>query len=140
MAALIVSAGEDYKDAINKLRQKANIILNTPYELLVQKYSASPPPIIPPQKFYLSQNFPNPFNNETKILFDVPYRSRVVIRVYDILGSEVRKILDEEKEPDHYEVVFNGDGLASGVYFYQIFANGEQPGNFLQTKKMLMIK
>ncbi len=140
MAALIVSTGDDYKDAISKLRQKANIILNTPYELLVQKYSASPPPIIPPQKFYLSQNYPNPFNNETKILFDIPYRSRVVIKVYDILGSEVRKILDEEKEPDHYEVVFNGDGLASGVYFYQIFANGEQPCNFLQTKKMLMIK
>ncbi len=140
MVALLASAGEDYKDAITKLRQKANIILNTPYELLVQKYSASPPPVIPPQRFNLSQNYPNPFNNGTKIIFDIPYRSRVVLRVYDILGSEVKKILDEELDPNHYGVAFKGDGLASGVYFYQIFAKGEQPGEFLQTKKMILMK
>lgn len=140
MAALIVSTGEDHKDAISKLRQKANIILNTPYESLVTKYSASPPPIIPPQRFNLSQNYPNPFNNQTKIVFDIPYRSRVILKVYDILGSEVTVMLNEELEGNHYEIAFDGSGLASGVYFYQIFAEGEQAGYYLQTKKMILIK
>jgi hypothetical protein len=140
MAALIVSTGQDHKDAISKLRQKANIILNTPYESLVTKYSASPPPIIPPQQFNLSQNYPNPFNNQTKIVFDIPYRSRVVLKVYDILGSEVTVIINEELEGNHYEIAFDRSGLASGVYFYQIFAKGEQAGYYLQTKKMILIK
>jgi hypothetical protein len=140
MAALLVSTGIDSRNAIVNLREKANILQNMSYDQLVRKDSFVPTTVLPPQEFYLSQNFPNPFNNETKILFDIPYRSRVVIKVYDILGSEVRKVLDEEKEPDHYEVAINGDGLASGVYFYQIFANGEQPGDFLQTKKMILLK
>jgi hypothetical protein len=140
MAALIVSTGEDYKDAISKLRQKANILQNTPYDVLVKTYSASPPPVIPPERFSLSQNFPNPFNNETKIIFDIPYRSRVIIKVYDILGSEVAQLLDEIIEGNHYEISFKGNSLASGVYFYQIFAEGEQPGYFLQTKKMMLLK
>jgi hypothetical protein len=60
--------------------------------------------------------------------------------VYDILGSEVTVMLDEEMEANHYEIVFDGSGLASGVYFYQIFAEGEQAGYYLQTKKMILIK
>ena len=140
MAVLLVSTGIDYKDAIVNLREKANIIQSMSYDQLVQKNSFVPKTLLPPKEFLLSQNFPNPFNNETKILFDIPYRSRVVIKVYDILGSEVRKIFDEEKEPNHYEVAFNGEGLASGVYFYQIYAKGEHPGEFLQTKKMILLK
>ena len=140
MVALLASTGENYKDAVSKLRQKANIILNTPYESLVIKYSASPPPVVPPQQFTLSQNYPNPFNNQTKIVFDIPYRSRVLLKVYDILGSEVTVILNEELEGNHYEIAFDGSELASGVYFYQIFAKGEQAGYYLQTRKMVLIK
>jgi hypothetical protein len=60
--------------------------------------------------------------------------------VYDILGSEVTVILNEELEGNHYEIAFGGSGLASGVYFYQIFAEGEKAGYYLQTKKMILIK
>ncbi len=140
MAAMIVTTGSDYRNAIENLRLKAATIRVLQYDELVTKYAVEHPPVKLPLKFSLSQNFPNPFNNETKILFDIPFRSRVVLKVYDILGSEVKKILDEEMDPNHYEVAFNGEGLASGVYFYQIFAKGEQPGEFLQTKKMLLLK
>ncbi len=140
MAALIVSTGEDHKDAISKLRQKANIILNTPYESLVTKYSASPPPEILPKRFNLNQNYPNPFNNQTKIVFDLPNKSKVALKVYDILGSEIKVILEQEMEANHYEVLFDGSGLASGVYFLQIFAEDEQAGYYLQTKKMVLLK
>jgi hypothetical protein len=101
-----------------------------------------------PQKFSLSQNYPNPFNPTTKIRFsvpsgkfDIPQDSRlrgndnVVLKVYDILGNEVSTLVNEQLKPGTYEVEFNGDNFASGVYYYQLAA-----GDYLDTKKMILIK
>ena len=76
-----------------------------------------------PQAFNLSQNYPNPFNPVTKINYDIPKNSMVKIIIYDILGREVMKLVNNEfKQPGRYVVEFNGTNLASGVYFYRIEA------------------
>jgi hypothetical protein len=89
-----------------------------------------------PQVFHLSQNYPNPFNPTTKINYDIPQNSIVKLTIYDILGREVIKLVNNEfKQPGRYVVEFNGTNLASGVYFYRIEAS-----DFTDSKKMVLIK
>ena len=83
----------------------------------------------------LSQNYPNPFNPSTTIEYLIPERSSVVIKVYDILGREVAKLVNEEKPAGNYNVELNGSNLTSGIYFYQI-----QAGEYIQAKKMILLK
>ena len=88
-----------------------------------------------PNSFALEQNYPNPFNPSTRIRYSVPNRSNVIIRVFDILGREIETLVDGEKQTGTYEITWHSKGLPSGVYFYQIKA-----GDFIQTKKMLLLK
>lgn len=88
-----------------------------------------------PKQFQLEQNYPNPFNPSSIIQYDIPKSSFVKISVYDILGREIRVLVNEEKSPGHYEIIFNANGLASGVYFYTI-----RTGEFTQIKKMILLK
>jgi len=85
--------------------------------------------------FSLSQNYPNPFNPSTKISYSVAGLSKVILKVYDIIGREIITLVNEEKPAGKYEVNFNASSLASGVYFYQIKA-----GDFVQTKKLILLK
>ena len=93
-----------------------------------------------PADFILNQNYPNPFNPSTKISFNIPVvdafnASTTILKVYDILGTEITTILDKKLSPGEYEIEFNGNELNSGVYFYTL-----EIGGLLQTKKMLLIK
>jgi tetratricopeptide (TPR) repeat protein len=89
-----------------------------------------------PQTFNLSQNYPNPFNPVTKISYDIPKNSMVKLIIYDILGREVKRLVNNEfKQPGRYIVEFNGTNLASGVYFYRL-----ESGDFIQAKKMVLVK
>jgi hypothetical protein len=89
-----------------------------------------------PQVFRLSQNYPNPFNPITKISYDIPQNSIVKLTIYDILGREVIKLVNNEfKQPGRYVVEFNATNLASGVYFYRVEAN-----DFTDSKKMVLVK
>jgi subtilisin-like proprotein convertase family protein len=88
-----------------------------------------------PQQFSLDQNYPNPFNPTTAIQFSVPVQSFVTVKIYDILGREVRTLVNEAKTPGTYKVMFDGNGLASGTYFYRMEA-----GHFIETKKLLLLK
>ena len=72
-----------------------------------------------PTVFKLEQNYPNPFNPSTIIKFAVPEKSNVLIKVYDILGSEVAILVNEEMDAGWYEKSFNAKALSSGVYLYQ---------------------
>lgn len=92
-----------------------------------------------PTKFDLSQNYPNPFNPSTKINFDLPFDSKVQIKVFDITGREMVQLANETRTAGYYTVQFNASALASGVYFYQINATG---GNqtFVKTLKMVLVK
>ena len=104
-----------------------------------------------PLAFDLSQNYPNPFNPTTTIKFQIPRQtdggqastSFVTLRVFDMLGREVAALANEEMKPGSYERVFNGEGLASGVYFYRLQArqiNGGQAGSFVQTRKLVLLR
>jgi polyhydroxybutyrate depolymerase len=88
-----------------------------------------------PSTFALFQNYPNPFNPITKISWQSPVSSRQVLRVFDVLGNEVATLVDEYKPVGSYEIEFNASGLPSGIYFYRL-----QAGNFVSTKKMVLLK
>ncbi len=86
-------------------------------------------------KFELRQNYPNPFNPTTKISFNVPKNSYVNLRVFDIMGREVDKLVSQNMTAGNYSVQFDGKNLSSGVYFYKL-----ESENFSEVKKMSLIK
>ncbi len=90
-----------------------------------------------PTNYSLSQNFPNPFNPETRINYELPNSGYVQIKVYDMLGREVAQLVNKEQNAGYYSVSFNTQsiGLSSGIYIYRIHA-----GDFFQTKKMILMK
>jgi hypothetical protein len=88
-----------------------------------------------PSQFVLEQNYPNPFNPTTKIKFDLPKESNVTLKIFNMLGQEVITLVNKVMLPGHQEVIFNASELASGMYIYRI-----QAGNFVQTKKSLLMK
>jgi len=88
-----------------------------------------------PKTYDLSQNYPNPFNPTTTINYQIPQNGRVSIKIYDVLGREVRMLVDEDKPTGRYSVSFNASHLSSGVYFYSI-----RSGDYRAIKKMVLIK
>jgi hypothetical protein len=88
----------------------------------------------------LDQNYPNPFNPTTTIQFTLATRSRVSLRIYNILGQEVASLLNEERAPGAYRLVWNAAGNASGVYFCRIQALGTDGTQFNQTKKLILLR
>lgn len=86
-------------------------------------------------KFNLSQNYPNPFNPVTSIKYTIPYDAMVNIKIYNILGQEVKVLENSFKLAGEYIMQFNGSELTSGVYFYKFTA-----GNYTEVKKMLILK
>jgi hypothetical protein len=94
-----------------------------------------------PKIFELGQNYPNPFNPSTTINFAVPVQSDVKIVIYNVIGEIVKTIIDKKMNAGSYSVSFNaGNTLSSGIYFYNINAAGIDGRNFIQTKKMILIK
>lgn len=110
-------------------------LLVTPVSVAIEKTMA--------ENFILYQNYPNPFNPSTKIKFTVPsviasgakQSEFVTLKVFDILGREIATLVNEEKPTGESELEFDGTGLPSGVYFYQLKA-----GSFIETKKMILLK
>ncbi len=88
-----------------------------------------------PDKFELTQNYPNPFNPSTTIKFSIPQATKVLLKVYDVLGREVATLINSEKLAGNYEVNFDASKYASGVYVYTLNA-----GNFTSSKKMMLMK
>jgi carboxypeptidase T len=90
---------------------------------------------VTPNKFELEQNYPNPFNPTTQINYSIAKEGLVKITIYDLLGREVKTLINEVKTPGFYAVDFDGANLSSGIYFYRMESN-----NFVDTKKMTLIK
>jgi len=88
-----------------------------------------------PTAFQLAQNFPNPFNPATTIAYDVPRQAFVNLTVYDMLGRAVAILVNEMRQPGHYEVRFDAGRLASGMYLYRLQAN-----DYVATKRALVVK
>jgi hypothetical protein len=88
-----------------------------------------------PSQYALGQNYPNPFNPTTNIKFNLPKDEFVTLKIYDILGNEMKTIVEGTQKAGQYDVTVDGTNLASGVYFYTLKA-----ADFLQTKKMILVK
>ena len=82
-----------------------------------------------------AQNYPNPFNPSTTIKYQIPEDGMVSINIYDILGKEIKTLVNEQKTTGRYKVKFDASDLASGVYIYRIQVN-----DFVSAKKMLLVK
>ena len=90
---------------------------------------------IVPSEYKLFQNYPNPFNPKTIIQYSIPEKSLVSIKIFNALGKEVFTLVNEEKSSGNYEVEYDGSGLTSGIYYYQLIS-----GNFKKTNKMILLK
>ena len=88
-----------------------------------------------PTVYSLTQNYPNPFNPSTKISYGLPKSGNVKLVLYDLLGREVRTLVNEFKKAGIYDIEFNASELSSGVYFYKI-----ESGDFADVKKMVLMK
>lgn len=88
-----------------------------------------------PEEYALSRNYPNPFNPVTTINYDLPKPGRVLIRIYDMIGRQVMTIVDKDQAPGHYSITINATYLSSSIYFFRMEA-----GNFIQTRKMVLLK
>ena len=91
--------------------------------------------------FVLAQNYPNPFNPSTSIRFEVPKKSFVQLKIYDLLGREIATIVDEVRGEGIYNELFFADDLTSGIYVYTIIAQSDEGKNiFRASNKMMLIK
>ncbi len=88
-----------------------------------------------PKEYNLYQNYPNPFNPTTKIKFNIPSGSSARLVIYDAVGREIAKLVNEQLKPGSYEVVWDATNFPSGVYFYKLIS-----GSYIQTKKLVLIK
>ena len=85
--------------------------------------------------FLLYQNYPNPFNPTTSISYQLPMISHVSLKVYDVLGKEIKTLVNERQNAGIHNLTFNGSNLPTGIYFYRL-----QAGNYTQTKKLILLK
>jgi hypothetical protein len=97
--------------------------------LIIHTYPVTKEKEITIRTYSVSQNYPNPFNPTTTIKYEIPERSFVTIKVYDVLGNEITTLVDEEKSIGSYEVEYDASRLPSGVYFYQL-----KTGSFVESK------
>jgi hypothetical protein len=104
--------------------------LNSSFSLLATRLTRSQPTV-----FTLAQNYPNPFNAATTIGYSIAEETRVILKVYDVLGRELGTLIDAVHPPGEYEQLFIAGQLASGMYFYLI-----QTKNYSEVKKMLLLK
>jgi hypothetical protein len=94
-----------------------------------------------PKDFTVSQNYPNPFNPSTKIDYQVPVDSKVIMDVYNIAGQKVMQLVNQEQSAGYYTVDFGASKLSSGVYVYRLTASDKATGNnFSSIKKMMLLK
>lgn len=93
--------------------------------------------------FALYPAYPNPFNPTTKISYSLPRQSKVSLKIYDMLGNEVKTLVDGTEPEGSYEFLLNASGWTSGVYFYKLQAvatSSDSRENFIQTKKLILLK
>jgi hypothetical protein len=88
-----------------------------------------------PETYSLSQNYPNPFNPSTTIQYSIPHSGHVSLVVYDLLGSAVSVLVDDEQSAGSYRVNFDAASLPSGIYYYRL-----ESGSFSQTRNLVLIR
>jgi hypothetical protein len=121
---------------------RTDIAVTTSFNKLAVLYNVGGPTSVEqqqnnlfPEEYILEQNYPNPFNPTTTIEFSIPQAGLVQVSIYNILGEEVKQLINEERPAGNHSVQFNASQLASGIYFYRL-----QAGLFVETKKMILMK
>jgi Arylsulfotransferase (ASST)/Secretion system C-terminal sorting domain len=104
------------------------------YRAFKQTWDGAPTEPLP-SNFIASQNYPNPFNPITTIKYMLPRDGYVTLKIYDILGREIKTLISENQKADTYILEFNAQNLSSGIYFYKLVANG-----FIESKKMILVR
>lgn len=137
--AIMMAQGTDNVNSISKLKNTSVMAQNF-YESNFTVTDVNINNIKTPYEFALSQNYPNPFNPTTIINYQLAEHSQVTLKIFDILGREVATLVNEEKPAGKYEIEFDShsdknQNLSSGIYFYQLKA-----GDFIQSRKMILIK
>lgn len=97
--------------------------------------SIEPVSSLNPKKYRLEQNYPNPFNSTTEISYTLIESGFVTLKIYNVLGEEIKILISKEQGIGDYTISFDGSELTSGIYFYELIAN-----DFVNTKKLLLIK
>ncbi|MDA3871743.1 MAG: YCF48-related protein, partial [Candidatus Marinimicrobia bacterium] len=112
------------------------------YSSILRYRKGEMPPVVTVQElpeivdeYILKQNYPNPFNPVTTIAYEIPEAAKVTINIYNVTGQKVETLLSEYKQSGKYQIVWNANNFASGVYFYKI-----QTKDFVKTNKMLLLK
>jgi M6 family metalloprotease-like protein len=90
---------------------------------------------VAPKQYALQTNYPNPFNPSTTISYSIPVASAVTLTIYDMLGKEIATLVNGRQSAGNFSVAFDASRLASGIYMYRL-----QAGNFVQTRKMTLLK
>lgn len=111
-------------------RRMTEIINNLLHPIGVERSITSTP-----LSYRLKQNYPNPFNPATQIEFSLPVSSKVSLVIYNLLGQEIARLIDGEQAAGVHSVIWEATNLSTGIYFYRI-----QAGDFVQTRKMLLLK
>jgi Secretion system C-terminal sorting domain len=150
--ALVGGLGIDNISSISVLRYYTKYAISAFNYLVDQntsggEFNYTPPQITTsnlPDHYMLSQNYPNPFNPTTTIEYELPKDAFVKLVVYDILGREIRTLVNQQKAAGSYKVIFDGSNLSSGVYFYRItFTNSDSKlanDNLSRVNKLMLIK
>ena len=120
-------ASGDYPDRV-PANQSSITITPTPI-------TAIAPPESAPSEYALRQNYPNPFNPTTTIPFSLPSRSFVTLKIFDVMGRDVARIVSEEMPAGSYLKQWNASGLSSGMYFYRL-----QAGRYAETKRLVLLR
>ena len=131
--AQLIARGTSNLNSVTELKRFSDIaqnLYNSGFVIGIEPNSSTIP-----NSYRLYQNYPNPFNPTTKIKFELPKSSFIKLIVYDILGREVTKLVNEKLTTGIYETEWDGNTFASGIYFYKLVAN-----DYSETKKMLLIK
>ena len=150
--ALVGGMGEDHLSSVTNLKYNAKGA-KTIFDSYVEEMTAGTLQIDVPDRpsvndisdnYTLSQNYPNPFNSATTIRYSLVNPAFVSLILYDVLGREVKRLVNEQQESGNYEVNINANELASGVYFYRIiFDNSDNKLMFdvlNKTMKMILLK
>ncbi len=125
---------------LSYLNQSSNYFLNDGFAIRCVKDTGpvevnNETPMQELKSFSLNQNYPNPFNPSTEIYYELPKNSYVTLKVYDLLGKEVARLVDDLQQKGNHSVRFNAKNFSSGVYFYTLRAE-----NFVQTRKMVLLR
>ncbi len=139
-SSLLKTEQERLKNVIQQINTNGSFVQPSPCGLVagpgklnVDSLASSSLPM--PTTFALGQNYPNPFNPTTVIRYQLPVSNRVTLKIYNVLGQEVKTLVDEVQDVGFKSVQWDASGIASGVYFYRI-----QAGTFVASKKLLLLK